>query len=353
MDPETPSIAMLATGTPHHAHRGFAESVGADIVTLQPGPDAIAGTILGDALGALRAPVPDRDVLLLEGSGEVYATPRLARHTDATVIYVCDDHRPYGTASYDFSAGTLPTRLAKRVDRRLDAAALRALLARHVDGVIAGSGFMADVARAAAPDTPVRVAPPYIQSDVFDRLASVAPALDTNTAVTVGIGRDHKGVDRLVDVWPAVRDRVPDAELSIVGPGHPEAYADTPGVEVLGYVDPERLHEILAPASLYVHPARAEAFGVTVVEALRAGLPAVVTRTTGARSAARAVSPSLVVDSTPDAIADRVVAYFEADLDARRRLSKRARAEGATHDAEHGRRRFREQFAAVLAALPG
>jgi len=343
---------MLATGSPHHAHRGFADAVDADIVSMPGVPTPVAGTVLEDALNGLRTSPPDYDVYLLEGSGGVYVTPRIALATDATVVYVCDDHRMYGVDSYDFSSGSTVGRLAKRTDRRVDAGILRTLVPRYVDGVIAGSGFMANVARrVVGADVPIRVASPYIQPDVYERLGNVEPDLASNTAVTVGIGRDHKGVDLLVEAWPAVRNQVPDAELRIVGPGYPETYEETSGVELLGYVEPEHLHEVLAPCSLYLHPARAEAFGVTVVEAMCAGLPAIVTETTGARSAVQAVDKSMIIGATSAKLSDHIVQYFESGLESRQELSARSRDESGKYDAETGRRTFREQFQSVLETI--
>ncbi len=54
-----------------------------------------------------------------------------------------------------------------------------------------------------------------------------------------------------------------------------------------GYVTGERKRAFLALADLYVFPSRHESYGLTLMEALAAGLPAVCLDTTGARSVMR------------------------------------------------------------------
>lgn len=61
-----------------------------------------------------------------------------------------------------------------------------------------------------------------------------------------------------------------------------------------GYVSGERKRAFLALADLYVFPSRHESYGLTLMEALAAGLPAVCLDTTGARSVMREEFGALV-----------------------------------------------------------
>jgi glycosyltransferase involved in cell wall biosynthesis len=167
--------------------------------------------------------------------------------------------------------------------------------------------------------------------------------------VTVARPWHYKGVDMLVDAWPAVRAAVPDAELHVVGRGHPDAYAETPGVRVRGYVD--RLADAFSPASLFVQPSRVDAFPVSTLEAMRAGVPPLVTRTTGTRSEAREIDEALVVETSVDGLRDGIRRYFGRDADERRAFARRARERGARFDAESRTAAFREAFRDVLKAL--
>lgn len=339
---------MLCKDSPHHAHRGFAEAIGATVVSFQGLSPPFSGTVVEDIRHGLR-PVPtDYDVYLVEGSSDLYLLSQLGLRTDSTIIYLSDDHRLFGLDAYRFDSWG-PKDVSKRLDRHIDLAFIRRLADKYVDGVIAGSTLTAEYTSSAIEsEIPARVANPYIDPNVLDRLKTAEPSLSSNVAVTVGISRDHKGVDRLVDIWPTVRQSIPDAKLYIVGPGYPEAYADVSGVHLTGYVEPQNLDGILREASLYVHPARVEAFGVTVVEAMSAGLPAVVTETTGARTAVEQIDKHAVVESTGNAIAESVVAHFEKPTSEKSDISKRARSVGTTYSEENMKSNFRRTFNDLL-----
>ncbi|MFC7081416.1 glycosyltransferase family 4 protein [Halorussus caseinilyticus] len=336
----------------HPAHRGFQDAIGADPLLFSPvsvGP--LSGTLVEDAVAAVRSSFPERDVYVLENADAVYAAPVIkSAHPDAVVVLLAA-HNVFGLESYDFAADPLPKALARRADRYLDATVVRALVRRYVDGSLAVSSFVADHVRSFAPETPVRPVHPYVQPDVADRLDEATPDLGANRAITVCEARDHKGVDLLVEAWPAVRGRVPDATLHVVGTGHPDEYESTPGVTVHGYV--EDLTAELAASSLYVHPARVDAFGVSVTEAMRAGVVPLVTETTGSFPVVGDIADDLVVEPNPAALAAGISGYFEREVVARERLSARARDLAAPFDAETQQDEFVAAFEELLAAIDG
>jgi len=305
MDPDTARVAMLHQD-PHPAHRGFAEAVGADLLDyhrLSLGP--LEGTVAEDGLNGLA--YPNYDVYLVEGSRPLYV-------------------------------GKFGTPLVRAVGRR------------GIDGVIAVSEFAEEFTRpVVGPDTPIEIAHPFVQQEAYDALGEVEPDLDSNVAVTVARPWEYKGVDMLVEAWPRVREQFPDAQLHVVGKGHPDDYGTTPGVRVRGYV--EDLADAFAPASLFVQPSRMDTFPVSTLEAMRAGLPPLVTRTAGTRSEAREIDPLFVAEPNPEALARGVREYFVRDRDERRRLSTAARERGSRFDPESRKAAFREAFRDVLKEL--
>ncbi|MPZ52261.1 MAG: glycosyltransferase [Acidimicrobiia bacterium] len=87
----------------------------------------------------------------------------------------------------------------------------------------------------------------------------------------VFLGRDdpRKGLDVLLDAWSIIRQRVPDAELIVVGAqrGNPPA-----GVRYLGHVSEGTKRLALAASAVYVAPnTGGESFGIVVAEAMAAG----------------------------------------------------------------------------------
>ena len=106
-----------------------------------------------------------------------------------------------------------------------------------------------------------------------------------------GVGRVEriKGFDVLIDALPLVQRTIPTARVRIGGDGsaapalraQAEA-ADLGGAgEVLGWLDPPEVADLLAQADVVVVPSRREAFGIVVLEAWRAGTPVVASRVDG------------------------------------------------------------------------
>jgi len=87
-----------------------------------------------------------------------------------------------------------------------------------------------------------------------------------------------------------------------------------------GYVTGDRKRAFLALADLYVFPSRHESYGLTLMEALAAGLPAVCLDTTGARSVMREEFGALVQESGLRA----AIAALLADEGRRKRMGAAA-----------------------------
>ena len=96
-----------------------------------------------------------------------------------------------------------------------------------------------------------------------------------------------KGVDILLRAWQAVEHKFPEWDLVIVGPDNDGYLTD---MQVLaeklqlkrivfrGPLFGEEKLQAYRDASLYVLPTHSENFGITVAEALAAGIPAIVTQ---------------------------------------------------------------------------
>ncbi|WP_199268378.1 glycosyltransferase family 4 protein [Halomarina oriensis] len=174
---------------------------------------------------------------------------------------------------------------------------------------------------------------------------------DEPTALTVGRGARYKGVDLLVEAWPRVRERHPEATLHVAGAGHPDRYDEVPGVERHGFVEEARLVELFAESALFVQPSRMDTFPVSTLEALCAGRVPVVTETAGTCSEVRALDPALVVEPTSRALAAGVNRAFDRPPGERATLAAQARERGRTFDAATRRAAFRRAFADVVRRL--
>ncbi|RXK46941.1 glycosyltransferase [Halorientalis pallida] len=308
----------------HPSHRGFQRAIEAEPVLF---PDAdfspVAGTFLEPYLAARKLDILQYDTFVLENADAVYATPFIRdQYPDATILLLAA-HRMFGLESYDFSDDDFPTSILRPAERYLDSKIVRRLIRKHVDGVLTISEFVSEYVSEFVGDTPRRTVYPYVQPEFASELDALETDVDGCHAVTVCEARDHKGVDMLVRAWPSVRDRFPDATLDVIGDGHPDRYGDVPGISVRGFV--EDLADEYRRADLYVHPARADAFGVTVIEAMRAGTPAIVTDTTGSRDVVSEIADELSVEPSENSLSQGICWYFERSVGNRRELAERAK----------------------------
>jgi glycogen(starch) synthase len=124
----------------------------------------------------------------------------------------------------------------------------------------------------------------------------VSFALPRGSAVTdlrrwlfVGTLTERKGVHWLLEAFIRCQTEDPSLTLTFVGHGRllgqleerVRALGLTESVTFAGSVPPEEALRLMREHDLLVHPSRLETFGMTIVEALAAGMPVLVTRCGG------------------------------------------------------------------------
>jgi glycosyltransferase involved in cell wall biosynthesis len=117
----------------------------------------------------------------------------------------------------------------------------------------------------------------------------VLPMPDEPHALFVGVLERYKGLDVLLDAWPAVLRSVPGARLTIVGTGNLEqAIRDRlldaeleQSVRMLAPMLRPDLRSLLDCSSCLVLPSRSEGLGRIVIEAMARARPVVASRVGG------------------------------------------------------------------------
>jgi phosphatidylinositol alpha-1,6-mannosyltransferase len=158
------------------------------------------------------------------------------------------------------------------------------------------------------------VVPPFAGTEAMTsgERADAAVRPRVITVARLDAGDAYKGVDMLLCAWPRVLDRVPDAELLVVGDGSARWYLERIsrllGVEgrvrFLGRLSDHELCHAYRSANVFAMPGRAqlgpraygEGFGIVFAEAAAIGLPVVAGRAGGAPEAMVDGVTGLLVD---------------------------------------------------------
>ncbi len=93
----------------------------------------------------------------------------------------------------------------------------------------------------------------------------------------------YKGHKELIECWPRVLQRIPEARLRIVGKGPGEQAVRTmvdrspvrSNIDLLGFVDDGELEDLWASSTVFCMPSRGEGFGLVYIEAMRRGVPVI------------------------------------------------------------------------------
>ncbi len=163
----------------------------------------------------------------------------------------------------------------------------------------------------------------------------------------------YKGHDQLIEGWPRVLDRFPDAVLQVVGDGadrerlEAKASALVPdgAIRFSGRVDAGTLQRLHGEASFFVMPSRNEGFGFVFLEAMRAARACIA-----GRGAAEEVvvdgETGLIVDPSDQEQVVRAVIHLFGNPDACAALGRAGRRRFEDHFTDI---RFRERVASLLA----
>jgi phosphatidyl-myo-inositol dimannoside synthase len=200
--------------------------------------------------------------------------------------------------------------------------------------VLANSNHTVLRARASIPELqgrPTRVVPLGMGRPA-DTITGVAPV---PAAVMIGrldSGERYKGHHEVIAAWPHVRQRIPNAQLWIVGDGDLRAELETFSASIdmgdvvrfFGRISEAEKERLVNAARCLVLPSRGEGFGLVYLEAMRAARPCLVGTDAG-REVINPPEAGLAVDpADTNAIADAVTRLLSGD-DEWQRMSDAAR----------------------------
>lgn len=124
-----------------------------------------------------------------------------------------------------------------------------------------------------------------------------------------------KGTEMLVKLWPAIREAVKGASLWVAGTGELARRLQelhSAGVHLLGPIDD--VTPYLQAADLFVLPSDSEGLSIAMLEAMSAGLPALVTRVGAAPEViTHARDGWLIAPNAPESLREAIVQLLSDD----------------------------------------
>lgn len=320
-------------------------------VARQVEHSALPGLVVSRERPSSGSPGPRRTLSLHAVRGDRalrLALPLVARASRVDVVHV---HFGYRLRDVTGLLGRLPVAVSLHghdvtAFRRQWPAYYGPVLPR-VDAVVVPSRHLADVAvQAGARAHTVHVLPSGIELDRFP-----PTPLPAGPPEVLFVGRfvAKKGLDVLLDAWPAVRAQVPAARLRLLGTGTAPAVPDGSVTVDLRGAAPGAVPEALRAATVVCTPSRTaedgdvESLLLVNIEAQACGRPVVTTDSGGTPEHVDAGRTALVVpEGDVDALAQALVAVLSD-----RRLAERLAAAGpgfaAAYDAAACARRVDDE----------
>ena len=337
-------VLLIHSPNLHEAHRMFAETIGADLEPAYP-KELKSFRRFVEAFRRAKE-YPDYPVYVLEGGMPMFPVYLKKKKKDILVIGLLADE-------------TFINLIDRQPHYSFAETFIHKISARCLDGAIADSPFVKSCAEKIL-EVPIEIARPPISEENYKRLGKVKPNLESNVIVSVGQPRYSIGMDILLRQFRYVKNKFPYLELWIVGKGHPKEYEQTEGVKVLGFV--ENLSEVFEKASLLVHAGRCSSYSIATVEAMRAGVPVVVSNMTGAKEIVEKVEDEVKEElglkyegnlfiQPIEKIADGMIAYYSSDEKERKLLSEKYRKESEEFEPEKGCKHFKEVFEKLLGKI--
>lgn len=158
------------------------------------------------------------------------------------------------------------------------------------------------------------------------------------TPITLMISRlekkeDYKGHREIIQAWPQVLQKIPKAELCIIGTGSLKAdlvdlvqqLGLDQRVHLLGWVEEEQKRVWLEKCRCLALPSRAEGFGLVYLEAMRLGRPCLVSTFDAAREVVNPPEAGLAVDPANQALLVRALCELMTPGDQWETWSEQAR----------------------------
>jgi glycosyltransferase involved in cell wall biosynthesis len=261
-------------------------------------------------------------VSLIVSHHSLYTAPVLSQIK--ALPLVVHFHGPFAAESSAEDSRFIHNAIKQMVERTVYSRAVRCITLSKAFATILHESY-------GVPRERIRIVPGAVETARFDPPESRIQARQrlgwpTDRPILLSVRRLHRrmGLENLIDAVRTVRQRVPDILVVIAGTGwmahelrqHITAAKLEDHVRLIGFIPDTDLPVAYRAADLTVVPSVSlEGFGLTTVESLAVGTPAIVTPVGGSPEVVGGLSHDLIVpDWTPAALAAAITAAFRGEL---------------------------------------
>lgn len=313
---------------PHHSHERMANAVDAELIeATRIGP-------LGRIREARRTDVGDRPVIT-EGGQPLFQAAWMKKFGNCgPIIHLAADE----TLMNIFN--TLP-------HYSFLSRAAHFWAHRYVDAVMAVSPRLTAEARALGTQC-VKTIFPFAEDWKHERLKGNTPDFDSNRILAVGSYKRANNFDSLEGV---ARETDVDVEFDVFGPDTDELESEH--VTGHGYVDQEKFIDYFGRSQAFILPAVSQAFPVSVLESMRAGLPPIITDEIGTQPFVRKIDPNLVTGIGIEQLSTTVEWYTNLGSKEKQEIADETRRMSTFFEPENGIETFKVSYNQILDELGG
>ncbi len=237
-------------------------------------------------------------------------------------------------------------------------------LIKTYDGIISAGKMEVELAQKyAAPKTIIKQIFNGVNDSRLKVLLSINTVLTGYNIVFIGnIGAGwrawYKGVDLLLESFELAYEKNPLLHLQLIGTWDINYFNEQVNkfapkskvnIECVGFTND--LDKYLCNAGLYLHPARGEAWGISVTEAMAAGIMPIVSCDTGSKEVVEKVDSSYILELNKNDISSKILEHFNLSEHERKRLSDKCKQIAVDYSESKSIECFKTAFGELIKEL--